>query len=95
MLDYLLTQLTETNRIKANKRISCHCLMVDPSINGNLQGLLERGVQVKMDREEVMDVVLEAPIGYTGSIWTSFWSEITEDRAQVSFAQFFVIWTKD
>ena len=24
------------NRIKANKRISCHRLMVDPSINGNL-----------------------------------------------------------
>ena len=69
--------------------------MVDPSINGNLQGHLERGVQVKMDREEVMDVVLEAPIGYTGSIGTSFWSEITEDRAQVSLAQFFVIWTKD
>ena len=82
------------NRIKANKRISCHQLMVDLSINGNLRGLLEHGVQVKMDSEEVYDITIEAAISYAGSVGTSLWSKISEDRAQVSLAQFLVIWTK-
>ena len=69
--------------------------MVDPSINGNLHGLLECSVQVKMDREEVMNFALEVAISYAGSIGTCLWSEITEDRAQVSLAQFSVIWTID
>ena len=70
-------------RIKSNKRISHHWLMVDPHISGNLQGLLERGVQVKMDAKEVYNMSLKAAIGYTSSVGTSLWSEITEDRAQV------------
>ena len=36
-----------------------------------------------MDAEEVKDIVLEVAIGYAGSIGTSLWSKITEDRAQV------------
>ena len=95
MLNYRGNPANRNNRIKVNKRISCHCLMVDPSINGNFQDLLERGVQVRMDSEEVKDFILEVAIGYAGSIGTSLWSEITEDRAQVGLAQFFVIWTKD
>ena len=65
--------------------------MVNLNISGNLGGLLERGVQVKMDAKEVMDVALKAAIGYAGSIGTSLWSKIKEDRAQVGLAQFFVI----
>jgi hypothetical protein len=43
----------------ANKWISCHRLLVDTAIKGNLWGLLERGVQELMDREEVFDETLE------------------------------------
>ena len=82
------------NRIKLNMRISHHRLMVDPNISGNLRGLLERGVQVNLDAEEVKDAVLEVAISYTGSLGTSLWSEIKEDRTQVSLTQFFIIQTK-
>ena len=68
--------------------------MVNPHISGNLRGLLERGVQVWMDAEEVKDVALEAAIGYAGSMGTCLWSDITENRAKVSLAQFFIIWTE-
>jgi hypothetical protein len=67
----------------ANKRISRHCLLVDPSIKGNLCGLLERGVQESMDKEEVFNEMLEVAVGYTGSVGTALWSEIKEDRAKV------------
>jgi hypothetical protein len=67
----------------ANKRISCHRLLVNPSIKGNLRGLLERGVQESMDREEVFDETLEVAIGYAGSVGTSLWSKIEEDRDKV------------
>jgi hypothetical protein len=60
-----------------------HCLLMDSSIKGNLRGLLERGVQESMDKEEVFDKTLEVAIGYTGSIGTSLWSKIKEDRAKV------------
>ena len=36
-----------------------------------------------MDREEVHDDMMEIAIGYAGSIGTSLWSEIKEDRAKV------------
>jgi hypothetical protein len=49
----------------------------------NLRGLLERGVQEVMDKEEVFDETLEVTVGYAGSIGTSLWSEIKEDRAKV------------
>jgi hypothetical protein len=42
-------------RVMANKRISRHRLLADTTIKGNLRGLLERGVQESMDKEEVMD----------------------------------------
>jgi hypothetical protein len=71
------------DRVMANKRISCHCLLGDSSIKGNLRGLLERGVQESMDKEEVFDKTLEVAIGYAGSMGTSLWSEIKEDRAKV------------
>ena len=67
----------------ANKRISRHRLLMDHSIKGTLRGLLERGVQESMNREEVFDKTLEVAIGYTGSVGTSLWSEIKEDRAKV------------
>jgi hypothetical protein len=66
-----------------NKRISCHRLLVDSSIKGNLCGLLERGVQESMDKEEVFDETLEVAVGYASSIGTALWSEIKEDRAKV------------
>ena len=71
------------HRVQANKRISHHRLLSDSDMLGNLRGLLEHGVQVKMDTEEVMDDTIEVTIGYAGSIGTSLWSETKEDRAQV------------
>ena len=52
----------------ANKRISRHRLLIDHQVKGNLQGLLERGVQESPDREEEFDPSLEVAIGYAGSI---------------------------
>jgi hypothetical protein len=67
----------------ANKRISRHRLLADTAIKGNLHGLLERGVQELMDKEEVFDKTLEVAVGYAGSVGTSLWSEIMEDRGKV------------
>ena len=67
----------------ANKRISCHHLLIDHQIKGNLRGLLERGVQESMDKEEVFDETLEVAVGYAGSVGTALWSEIKGDRAKV------------
>jgi hypothetical protein len=67
----------------ANKRISRHRLLVAHSTKGNLQGLLERGVQESMDKEEVFDETLEVAVGYAGSVGTALWSEIVEDHAKV------------
>ena len=36
-----------------------------------------------MDREEVFDETLEVAVGYAGSVRTSLWLEIKEDRAKV------------
>ena len=69
-------------RVMANKRISRHHLLMDHSIKGNLCGLLERGVQEALDREE-FDPSLEVAVGYAGSVRTSLWSEIKEDRTKV------------
>jgi hypothetical protein len=71
------------DRVMVNKRISRHCLLVDTAIKGNLQGLLERGVQESMDKEEVFDKTLEVAVSYTGSVGTSLWSKIKEDRHKV------------
>jgi hypothetical protein len=71
------------DRVMANKRISHHRLLVDTAIKGNLRGLLERGVQESMDKEEVFDETLEVAIGYAGSVGTSLWSEIMEDQNKV------------
>jgi hypothetical protein len=75
--------LTIYGRVQANKRISHHQLLGDPDILGNLRGILEHGVQVKMDAEEVMDDSVKVTISYTGSIRTSLWSKIKQDRTQV------------
>jgi hypothetical protein len=69
--------------VMVNKRITRHCLLVDSSIKGNLRGLLERGVQESMDKEEVFNKTLKVAIGYAGSIGTSLWSKIKEDRTKV------------
>jgi hypothetical protein len=71
------------DRVMANKRISHHHLLIDTAIKGNLQSLLERGVQESMDKEEVFDETLEVAIDYAGSVGTSLWSEIQEDRHKV------------
>jgi hypothetical protein len=71
------------DRVMANKRISRHRLLVNTAIKGNLRGLLERGVQESMDKEEVFDKTLEVAVGYAGSVGTALWSEIGEDRAKV------------
>jgi hypothetical protein len=71
------------DRVMANKWISCHHLLVDTAIKGNLRGLLERGVQESMDKEEVFNETLEVAVGYAGSVRTSLWSEIQEDRHKV------------
>jgi hypothetical protein len=67
----------------ADKQISCHHLLVDTAIKGNLRGLLERGVQESMDKEEVFDEMLEVAVGYAGSVGTALWSKIREDRDKV------------
>jgi hypothetical protein len=67
----------------ANKQISRHRLLVDTAIKGNLRGLLERGVQESMDKEEIFDETLEVAVGYAGSVGTALWSEIREDHDKV------------
>jgi hypothetical protein len=79
----LCVWLTGFHRVQANKRISCHRLLTDSFVSRNLRGLLERGIQESMDREECHDKLVEVAIGYAGSVGTSLWSEIREDRALV------------
>jgi hypothetical protein len=67
----------------ANKQISRHCLLANTAIKGNLRGLLERGVQESMDKEEVFDETLEVAVGYAGSVGTALWPKIREDRDKV------------
>jgi hypothetical protein len=57
--------------------------MDDSSISGNLRGILEGSVQESQDKEEVQDEVVKATISYAGSVGTSLWSKIKEDRALV------------
>ena len=66
-----------------NKRISRHRLLINHQIKGNLRGLLERGVQEALDREEEFNPSLEVAVGYAGSVGTALWSEIQVDRAKV------------
>jgi hypothetical protein len=75
--------LTICCRVQANTRISRHWLLHDTNVPGNLRGLLERGVQVKIDSEEVRDDAVEVAIGYTGAVGTCLWSVMKEDRVQV------------
>jgi hypothetical protein len=74
-------------RIQANKRVSRRRLARDINVPQNLRGLLERGVQVDIDREEKMVGVqaetMEAVLGYAGSVRTALWYEIEEDRSKV------------
>jgi hypothetical protein len=71
------------HRVQVNKRISRHHLLTNSLIKGNLWGLLERGIQESTDKEEVFDETLEVTVSYAGSIGTSLWSKIKEDRAKV------------
>ena len=70
-------------RVMVNKRISRHRLLMDHAIKGNLHGLLERGIQEALDREEEFNLSLEVAISYAGSVGTSLWSEIKEDHTKV------------
>jgi hypothetical protein len=78
-----MDKLIQLFRVQANKHISCHWLMDDEAILGNLQGILEHGVQVSMDAEEIRDEGVEISIGFAGSVGTILWSEIKEDHAKV------------
>jgi hypothetical protein len=75
------------NRIQVNKQVSRHCLARDIHVPQNLRGLLERGVQVDVDREEnlasTQAETMEAMLGYAGSVGTALWYEIEEDRSKV------------
>jgi hypothetical protein len=75
------------NRIQVNKRVSRYCLSRDINVPQNLRGLLERGVQEDLDRDEKVEgtdnVLLEAVIRYTRSVGTVLWYEIEEDRSKV------------
>jgi hypothetical protein len=75
--------LMMNDKVMANKRISRHRLLVDTVVKGNLRGLLERGVQESMDKEEVFDETLEVAVGYAGSVGTALWSKIREDQDKV------------
>ena len=74
-------------RIQANKCVSRRRLARDINVPQNLRGLLERGVQVDIDREEKMDEaqfpMVEAMLGYAGSVGTALWYEIENDRSKV------------
>jgi hypothetical protein len=62
-------------------------LAQDINVPQNLRGLLERGVQVDLDRDKKVEgtdnVLLEAVIRYTGSVGTALWYEIEEDHSKV------------
>jgi hypothetical protein len=58
-------------------------LLADCDIKGSLRGLLERGVQVARDAEETADDYVMLLVGYAGTVGTSLWAEIKEDRAKV------------
>jgi hypothetical protein len=76
--------LTQEYRVQVNKRISHHHLLTNPDIPGNLRGLLEQGIQVSKDSEEAeFKDSLFMSIGYAGSIETSLWTKIKEDRAKL------------
>ena len=77
------SNVSTSHRVMANKRISRHRLLIDHQIKGNLQGLLERGVQESPDREEEYDLSLEVAIGYAGSVGVALWSEVQEDHTKV------------
>jgi hypothetical protein len=74
-------------RIQANKRVSRRRLAQDINVPQNLRGLLERRVQVDIDREEKVTGThadeIEAMLGYVGSVGTALWYEIEEDRSKV------------
>jgi hypothetical protein len=79
--------ITLFTRIQANKHVSRRRLARDINVPQNLRGLLERGVQVDLDREEnitgVQAETMEAVLGYTGSVGTALWYKIEEDRSKV------------
>jgi uncharacterized damage-inducible protein DinB len=66
-----------------NKRISRYHLAQDFNVLQSLRGLLEHGVQVDLDWVERVEgtnnFMLEAIIGYAGSVGTALWMEIEED----------------
>jgi hypothetical protein len=59
----------------------------DINVPQNLRGLLEQGVQVDVDREENLSGTqakeMEAMLGYAGSVGTTLWYKIEEDRSKV------------
>jgi hypothetical protein len=75
------------NRIQVNKQVSRYRLSRDINVLQNLRGLLERGAQEDLDRDEKVEgtdnILLEAVIGYTRSVRTALWYEIEEDRSKV------------
>jgi hypothetical protein len=60
---------------------------MDINVPQNLRGLLERGVQVDLDRNEQAEgsnkQMVEVWFGYAASVGTALWNEIEEDRSKV------------
>jgi hypothetical protein len=60
-------------------------------VSRNLRGLLERGVQKAMDPAEprgssdpsAPPIAIETMLGYTGSVGTALWYELSRDRGKV------------
>jgi hypothetical protein len=73
------------------RRVSRHRLKDDQFVSRNLRGLLERGVQKTMDPVEprgssdpsAPPIAIEAMLGYTGSVGTALWYELSRDRGKV------------
>jgi hypothetical protein len=84
-LNLLMIQLTSC------RRVSRHRLKDDQFVSRNLRGLLERGVQKTMDPEEprgstdpsTPPIAIETMLGYTGSVGTALWHELSRDRGKV------------
>lgn len=68
--------------INASKRVS-RCKLERIETNEYLSGLLSRGVQASLDRWEPHDRVIEAAIGYSGSVGTAILVEMVDVNAKV------------
>jgi hypothetical protein len=69
--------------VVVQQQVSHHQLGKDFRVLGNPRGLLECGVQVTLDADEPKCKGVKVAISYTGSVGTTLWSLIKEDRLKV------------